>query len=97
MNTHSETGPASHFFAVSQGARSCEKIDNLTQRRQGAKTREEQGLCFLCALCDFAALRETLLLVQGLFHSLVSLGGEVIDGVKTGSSTESAPMLGVKP
>ena len=39
--------------------RSCERIKNLTQRRQGAKTREEQLLCFhllfttlrLCVKC----------------------------------------------
>ena len=48
---------------------SCEKINNLTQRRQGAKTRKEQLLCFLCAFYDFAPLREILLLIQGLFHS----------------------------
>jgi general secretion pathway protein A len=49
--------------------RSCEKINNLTQRRQGAKTRKEQLLCFLCAFCDFAPLREMLLPIQGLSHS----------------------------
>jgi hypothetical protein len=48
----------------------CEKINNLTQRRQGAKTRKEQLLCFLRAFYDFAALREMLLLIQRLFHSL---------------------------
>jgi hypothetical protein len=54
--------------------RSCEKINNLTQRRQGAKTRKGQLLCFLCAFYDFAPLREMLLLIQGLFHSFFSLG-----------------------
>jgi hypothetical protein len=44
-------------------------MNNLTQRRQGAKTRKEQLLCFLCAFYDFAPLREMLLLIQGLFHS----------------------------
>jgi len=44
-------------------------MNNFTQRRQGAKTRKEQLLCFLCAFYDFAPLRETLLLIQGLFHS----------------------------
>jgi hypothetical protein len=38
------------------GLGSCEKINNLTQRRQGAKTRKEQLLCFLCAFYDFAPL-----------------------------------------
>ena len=51
------------------GLRCCEKMNNLTQRRQGAKTRKEQLLCFLCAFYDFAPLREMLLLIQGLFHS----------------------------
>jgi hypothetical protein len=54
--------------------RSCEKINNFTQRRQGAKTREEQLLCFLCAFYDFAPLREMLLLVRELFHSFVTCG-----------------------
>jgi hypothetical protein len=49
-------------------------MNNLTQRRQGAKTRKEQLLCFLCAFCGFATLRETLLFVQGLFHSIASRG-----------------------
>jgi len=53
---------------------SCEKINNLTQRRQGARTRKEQLLCFLCAFYDFAPLREMLLLIQGLFHSFVVSG-----------------------
>jgi hypothetical protein len=59
---------------IAQGARSCEEINNLTQRRQGAKTRKERLLCFLCAFDDFAPLREMLLLIQGLFHSFASLG-----------------------
>jgi hypothetical protein len=59
---------------VSQGLRSCEKINNLTQRRQGAKIRKEQPLCFLCAFYDFAPLREMLLLIQGLFHSFLRPG-----------------------
>jgi hypothetical protein len=54
--------------------RSCEKINNLTQRRQGAKTRKEQLVCFLCAFYDFAPLREMLLLIQGLFHSFKPSG-----------------------
>jgi hypothetical protein len=37
--------------------RSCEKINNLTQRRQGAKTRKGQLLCFLCAFYDFVPPR----------------------------------------
>jgi hypothetical protein len=45
------------------------KINNLTQRRQGAKTRKEELLCFLRAFHDFAPLREMLLLIRGLFHS----------------------------
>ena len=49
--------------------RSCEKINNLTQRRQGAKTRKEQVPCFLRAFYDFAPLREMLLLIQGLFQA----------------------------
>ena len=48
--------------------RSCEK-NNLTPRRQGAKTRKEQLLCFPCAFYDFAPLREMLLLIHGLFYS----------------------------
>jgi hypothetical protein len=53
--------------------RSREKINNLTQRRQGAKTRKEQLLCFLCAFCGFAPLREMLLPIQGLFHSFKTM------------------------
>jgi hypothetical protein len=53
--------------------RSCEKMNNLTQRRQGAKTRKGQLLCFLCAFYDFAPLREMLLLIQGLFHSFFGM------------------------
>jgi hypothetical protein len=49
-------------------------MNNLTQRRQGAKTRKEQLLCFLCAFYDFAPLREMLLLIQGLFHSILRHG-----------------------
>jgi hypothetical protein len=57
-----------------RGCRSCEKMNNLTQRRQGAKTRKEQLLCFLCAFYDFAPLREMLLPIQGLFHSICRRG-----------------------
>jgi hypothetical protein len=42
---------------VAHGVRSCEKINNLTQRRQGAKTRKEQLVCFLCAFYDFVPPR----------------------------------------
>jgi hypothetical protein len=41
--------------------------EELTRRRQGAKARRDKLLCFLCTLCDFAPLREMLLLVQGFF------------------------------
>ena len=34
---------------IAQGVRSCEKMDNLTQRRQGAKDRKGKLLCFFCA------------------------------------------------
>jgi len=40
---------AKTYGLVAHGIRSCEKINNFTQRRQGAKTRKEQHLCFLCA------------------------------------------------
>jgi hypothetical protein len=50
-------------------------MNNLTQRRQGAKTRKGQLLCFLCAFYDFAPLREMLLLIQGLFHSFKPMSG----------------------
>jgi hypothetical protein len=35
-------------------------------------------LCFLCAFCDFAPLREMLLLVEGLFHSFCRRGPQSI-------------------
>jgi hypothetical protein len=56
------------------GLEAVRTINNLTQRRQGAKAREEQRLCILCAFYDFAPLREMLLLVQGLFHSFLRRG-----------------------
>ena len=58
----------------SHGVRSCEKINNLTQRRRGAKARKEQLLCSLCALCDFAPLREMLWLFPGSFHGFLRRG-----------------------
>jgi hypothetical protein len=62
---------------ISQAARSCEKINNLICRLtdQGAKTRKEQLLCFLCAFRDFARqpTDEMLLLIQELFHSFASV------------------------
>jgi hypothetical protein len=61
--------------------RSCEKINNLTQRRQDAKTRKGQLLCFLCAFYDFAPLREMLLPIQGLFHSLFLMYAPTAGGV----------------
>jgi hypothetical protein len=57
---------------MAHGGRSCEKINNLTQRRKGAKTRKEQLLFF------FAPLREMLLLFQGFFHSFGSRGEAVV-------------------
>jgi hypothetical protein len=66
-----DTWRTSSQSQTSQG--SCEKINNLTQRRQGAKTRKEQLVCFLCAFCAFAPLREMLLLIQGLFHSFKTM------------------------
>ncbi len=62
----------SGVLAERKGARSCEKINNLTQRRQGAKTRKEQLFCFLCVFYDFAPWREMLLLFQVLFHSFAA-------------------------
>ncbi len=56
------------------GIRSCEKINNLTQRRKVAKVRKQQLLYFLCLLCDFASLREMLLPVQELFHTFCGVG-----------------------
>jgi len=63
-----EVSPRSGRKNAAHGVRSCEKINNLTQRRRGAKTREEQLFLF------FAPLREMLLPIQGLFHSFVSRG-----------------------
>ena len=63
---------------------SCEKINNLTQRHQGAKTRKEQLLCFLCAFYDLAPWREMLLLIQGLFHSFLGTGKAVTSDEKKG-------------
>jgi hypothetical protein len=59
--------------------RSCEKINSLSQKRQGAKTRKEQLLCFLCAFYDFAPLREMLLVIQGLFHSFKTMSAPPVD------------------
>jgi len=55
------------------GERRCEKINILTQRRQGAKARQGKLLCFLCAPCDFAPWREMLLLVEEV---IVNADGE---------------------
>ncbi len=73
--------------------RRCEKINNLTQRRQDTKTGEEQRLCFLCALCDFAPLREMLLLVQEFFHTFLPVGIANFDlsGRGLGHATQTAP------
>ena len=49
--------------------RSWEIINNLTQRRQGAKIRKIQLHCSLCVLCYFAPLREMLLLAAGFLHT----------------------------
>jgi len=52
-------------------------MDNLTQRRQGAKSRKEQLLSFLCAFLGFAPLREMLLLFQGFYHSFFAFPKDV--------------------
>jgi len=56
---------------------SCEKTNNVIRRLtdQGAKTRNEQLLCFLCASYDFVPPRgmKCFLLTQGLFHSFVMM------------------------
>ena len=67
--------PGSGRKIITHSARSCGKINHLTQRRQGAKTRKEQLLCFLCAFYDFAPLREMLLLIQELFHRGACVAG----------------------
>jgi hypothetical protein len=46
----------------------------LTPRRQGAKTREEEVLGFLCELCVLCGLRETGFSVNGLIHNFNALG-----------------------
>jgi hypothetical protein len=45
---------------VAHLAGSCERMNRLTPRRQGAKTGIEQLLCFPCVLCGFAPWREML-------------------------------------
>jgi hypothetical protein len=69
------------------GRGSCERTNNLTQRRQGAKTRKQQLTCFLCALCGFAPLRETLLLVPTVFHTFRVVGQFDVE------AAESIPIL----
>ena len=49
--------------------RRCEKIKQLTRRRQGAETRKEELPCFLFAFRTFAPLREMLLLFGRFFHT----------------------------
>lgn len=61
------------FLGFQISKRSSERINNLTQRRQDAKGRKEQLLCFLSAFWDFAPLREMLLVIQGLFHSFKAM------------------------
>jgi hypothetical protein len=51
-----------------------EETNNLTQRRQGAKTRKERLFCFLRALGDFAPLREMPLFTQELLHTFARSG-----------------------
>lgn len=52
-------------------SRGCEEINNLSQRRQGAKGRRGEPLCFRCALGDFApclrrqVLRDTVFSFPG--------------------------------
>jgi hypothetical protein len=68
--------PAPDEAATTPIKRSCEKINNLIPRPrdQGAKTRKEELLCFLCAFYDFAPLREMFLIIQGLFQSFRTSG-----------------------
>jgi hypothetical protein len=46
---------------LTEACKTCQfSVVLLLKGPRGAKTRKEQLLCFLCALCDFAPLRETL-------------------------------------
>jgi len=49
--------PAQRRAFWTQGWRSCEKVNNLTRRRQGAKTPKEQLFCLLRTFYDFVPPR----------------------------------------
>jgi hypothetical protein len=60
--------------ALSRPLGTCEKIKQLTPRRQDAKTRKEELPCFLCAFGTFAPLREMLLLFGRFLHTFLTMG-----------------------
>ena len=66
----------------SERSRSYERINNLIRQPtdQGAKTRKEQPLCFLCAFYDSAPWREMLLLIQGLFRTFTTMSAPPANG-----------------
>ena len=47
-------------------------------RDQGANTRQEELLCLLSGLCDFALLREALFAFRPIHSQLPSLGNMAI-------------------
>jgi hypothetical protein len=55
-------------------------MNNLTQRRQGAKIRKEEVPFSLCALKDSVPRPrdEMLLLFKGVFHSFPGFTGETL-------------------